>query len=175
MGLERCNECGFDPAELRPRNLPVAIRSYGRRYRAPLTRGLADEDLDEIVRRSPSADVWSAIEYSAHVRDIFRVFDDRVRCALTDTEPSETVVDWEGKVAAASPTLDRQALADDLDDAADTFATVLSELADHEWRLPTITGKGKPATVAEVAIIAVHEGSHHLLDVGRVLRAARGR
>lgn len=175
MGLERCDECGFDPAELRPRNLPVAIRSYGRRYRAPLTRGLVDEDLDEIVRRSPSADVWSAIEYSAHVRDIFRVFDDRVRCALTDTEPAETVVDWEGKVAAASPTLDREALADDLDDAADTFATVLSELADHEWRLPTITGRGKPATIAEVAVIAVHEGSHHLLDVGRVLRAARGR
>jgi hypothetical protein len=175
MGLERCDECGFDPAELRPRNLPVAIRSYGRRYRAPLTRGLADEDLDEVVRRSPSAGVWSAIEYSAHVRDIFRVFDDRVRCALTDTEPSETVVDWEGKVAAASPALEREALADDLDDAADTFATVLSELADHEWRLPTITGTGKPATIAEVAIIAVHEGSHHLLDVGRVLRAARGR
>jgi hypothetical protein len=175
MGLERCDECGFDPSELRPRNLPVAIRSYGRRYRAPLTRGLADEDLDDIVRRSPSADVWSAIEYCAHVRDIFRVFDDRVRCALTDTEPSETVVDWEGKVTAASPTLAREALADDLDDAADTFATVLSELADHEWRLPTITGRGKPATIAEVAVIAVHEGSHHLLDVGRVLRAARGR
>jgi hypothetical protein len=119
--------------------------------------------------------VWSAIEYTAHVRDIFRVFDDRVRCALTDTEPSETVVDWESKVEAVSPTLDRETLADDLDDAADTFATVLSELADHEWRLPTITGKGQPATIAEVAVIAVHEGSHHLLDVGRVLRAARGR
>jgi len=109
------------------------------------------------------------------VRDIFRVFDDRVRCALADTDPSETVVDWEGKVAAASPTLDREAVAADLDDAADTFATVLSELADHEWRLQTITGGGQPATIAELAVIAVHEGSHHLLDVGRVLRSARGR
>jgi hypothetical protein len=174
MGLERCDECGFDPDELRPRNLPVAIRSYGRRYRAPLTRGLADEDLDEVVRRAPSG-VWSAIEYSAHVRDIFRVFDDRVRCSLADTDPAETVVDWEGRVAAASPTLEREAVASDLDDAADSFATVLAELADDEWRLPTITGRGEPATIAELAVIAVHEGSHHLLDVGRVLRAARGR
>jgi hypothetical protein len=140
-----------------------------------LTRGLAGEDLDEIVSRAPSAGVWSAIEYSAHVRDIFRVFDDRVRCALADTDPAETVVDWEGKVAAASPTLDRETVAADLDDAADTFGTVLAELADDEWRLPTVTGGGQPATVAELAVIAVHEGSHHLLDVGRVLRAARGR
>jgi hypothetical protein len=85
------------------------------------------------------------------------------------------VVDWEGRVAAASSTLDREAVVADLDDAADTFATVLAELADDEWRLPTITGRGQPATIAELAVIAVHEGSHHLLDVGRVLRAARGR
>ena len=98
-----------------------------------------------------------------------------MRCALADTDPVETVVDWEGKVAAASPTLDRETVADDLDDAADTFATALAELDDDEWRLPTMTGRGQPATIAELAIIAVHEGSHHLLDVGRVLRAARGR
>lgn len=175
MGLERCEECGFDPGELRTRNLPVAIRSYGRRYRAPLTRGLEGEDLDDVVRRSPAAGVWSALEYGAHVRDIFRTFDDRVRCALAQDDPDEAVVDWEGKVAAASPGLDREALAADLDDAADSLAITLSELTDDEWRLPTVTGQGKPVTVAELATIAVHEGSHHLLDVGRVLRAARGR
>jgi hypothetical protein len=82
---------------------------------------------------------------------------------------------WVGLLGAASPPLDRETVADDLDDAADTFATVLAELADDEWRLPTVTGRGQPATVAELAVIAVHEGSHHLLDVGRVLRAARGR
>jgi DinB superfamily len=175
VSLERCDECGFDPGELRTRNLPVAIRSFGRRYRAPLTRGLAGEDLDDVVRRSPSEGVWSALEYGAHLSDVFRTFDDRVRCALADVDPDETVVDWEAKVAAASPGLDREAVAADLDDAADSLATTLSELTDDEWRLPTITGRGKPVTVAELATIAVHEGSHHLLDVGRVLRSARGR
>jgi hypothetical protein len=175
MGLDRCEECGFDPEDLRPRNLPVAIRSFGRRYRAPLTRGLAGEDLDDIVRRSPGEGVWSALEYGAHVRDIFRTFDDRVRCALADTEPDEIEVDWEGKVATASASLEREAVADDLDDAADSFAITLAELNDDEWRLPTITGRAKPVTVADLATMAVHEGSHHLLDVGRVLRSARGR
>src|ERR671918_316567 len=129
MALDRCEECGFDPQDLRPRNLPVAIRSFGR----------------------------------------------RVRCARADTGPDETEVDWEGKVATASPTLEREAVADDLDDAADSFATTLAELNDDEWRLPTITGRGQPVTVADLATMAVHEGSHHLLDVGRVLRSARGR
>ncbi len=173
--MERCAECGFDPADLRPADMAVAVRSFGRRYRAPLTRGLPDEDLDEVVRRSPAEGVWSALEYSSHVRDIFRVFDDRVRCALDGREPDDAVVDWEGRVAAASPTLDREAVAADLDDAADSLATTLGELNSDEWGLPSLTGRGREVTVRDLATIAVHEGSHHLLDVGRVLRAARGR
>ena len=76
--MERCEECGFDPADLRPADMVVAIRSFGRRYRAPLMRGLAGEDLDAIVQASPGPGVWSAVEYASHVTDVFRTFDDRV-------------------------------------------------------------------------------------------------
>ena len=164
MPMEPCAECGFDPADLRPSDMATAVRSFGRRYRAPLTRGLPGEDLDAVVRVSPQPGVWSAVEYTGHVVDIFTVFDDRVRCALDGREPDEPVVDWEGKVANA-PERDR----------ADDLATTLSELNADEWRLPGLTGRGREVTVADLATIVVHEGSHHLLDVGRVLRAARGR
>jgi DinB superfamily len=174
--MERCEECGFDPADLRPPQMVVALRSFGRRYRVPLTRGLPGEDLDEIVRRSPGAGgVWSALDYAGHVGHLFRTFDDRVRCALAGVDPAEPVVDWEAWVAAASPTLEREATADELADAADGLAITLDELNGAEWELPTLTGHGKAVPVVELATIAVHEGSHHLLDVGRVLRAARGR
>jgi hypothetical protein len=173
--MERCEECGFDPAELRPPQMVVAIRSFGRRYRVPLSRGLPAEDLDVIVRRSPAPGVWSALEYTGHVGHLFRTFDDRVRCALAGAEPDEPVVDWEGWVAAASPTLERAATADALDEAAGGLATTLDELNGAEWDLPGMTGRGRTVPVAELATIAVHEGSHHLLDIGRVLRAARGR
>jgi DinB superfamily len=172
--MERCEECGFDPAELRPQDTIVAIRSFGRRYRAPLTRGLAGEDLDAIVRASPGPGVWSALEYAAHVSQLFAEFDGRVRAALAGDVPDE-VVDWEGRVAAASAGLEREATAEAVDDAADSLATTLSELNEDEWELPTVTGRGREVPVSELAVIAVHEGSHHLLDVGRVLRSARGR
>jgi hypothetical protein len=173
--IDRCTECGFDPGDLRRRDMPLAVRAFGRRYRAPLTRGLPGEDLEAVVRRAPGPGVWSALEYGGHVVDIFRVFDGRVRAALEGREPDELVVDWEGRVAAASPSLDRARVADDLAEAADTLATTLGEVDDAEWGLPGRNGRGNPATVADLGTIAVHEGSHHLLDVGRVLRAARGR
>jgi hypothetical protein len=173
--VERCAECGFDPADVRPGDLPMAVRSFARRYRAPLTRGLPGEDLDQVVRRSPDPGVWSALEYGRHVVDIFVVFDDRVRCALEGREPDEAEIDWEGRVASASPTLDRIEVAEQLADAADTLATTLDEVNGDEWQLEGMTGRGRTVTVADLGTIVVHEGSHHLLDLGRVLRAARGR
>lgn len=175
MSVDSCAECGFDPSELRPPDTAVAVRSFERRYRAPLTRGLPGEDLDVIVRQSPAPGVWSALEYTAHVRDVFRIFDERVRCAVTGHEPDEMVVDWEGKVAAASPTLDRKEVADELADAATTLATTLAELTPDDWELSGRTGRGHRVPVRDLGFIVVHEGSHHLLDVGRALRAARGR
>lgn len=175
MYLDRCAECGFDPADLRPADMAVAVRSFGRRYRAPFTRALPGEDLDDIVRRSPGPGVWSALEYGEHVADLFRVFDDRVRCALEGREPDELVVDWEARVAAVVAGHDPAAVADDIADAADSLATTLDEVSDHEWDLPGVHGKGGTVTVEDLAAIAVHEGSHHLLDIGRVLRAARNR
>jgi hypothetical protein len=175
VSIDRCAECGFDPSELRPSDTAVAVRSFVRRYQAPLMRGLPGEDLDSIVRRSPASGVWSALEYSAHVRDIFRVFDGRIRSALAGDEPSEMVVDWEGMVAAVSPSLERKAVADDVADAATTLATTLSELTPTDWELSAHDGRGHRLPVRDLALAAVHEGSHHLLDVGRSLRAARGR
>jgi hypothetical protein len=173
--MERCEECGFDSADLRPPQMVVAIRSFGRRYRVPLTRGLPGEDLDEIVRRAPGPGVWSALEYAAHVGHLFRAFDDRVRCALAGNEPDHAEVDWEGWVASAAPKLDREQAADGVDEAAHALAFTLDELNEFEWELTGLTGRGRPVPLTELAAIAVHEGSHHLLDIGRVLRAARGR
>ena len=66
-------------------------------------------------------------------------------------------------------------MAEQLADAADTLATTLDEVNGDEWQLEGLTGRGRSVTLADLGTIVVHEGSHHLLDMGRVLRAARGR
>ena len=44
-----------------------------------------------------------------------------------------------------------------------------------EFALLAYNGRGHRMPVRDLAVIVVHEGSHHLLDIGRALRTARGR
>ena len=70
--LERpCPECGFDAAAVRPRRGPEPrLRATRSAWQAVLA------DADVAVR--PAADVWSPLEYACHVRDVHRVFDERL-------------------------------------------------------------------------------------------------
>ncbi|MGH9005322.1 MAG: DinB family protein, partial [Acidimicrobiia bacterium] len=54
------------------------------------------------------------------------------------------------------------------------LAATLSGVSEKEWQR---TGRrtGDVFTVLGAGRFALHEGHHHLLDMGRVLRAARGR
>ena len=174
MLTEPCPECRFDPAEHGPSDLPAEVRRLGSRYRAPLTRGLPGEDLDALVDERHEPDAWSALELAAHARDILVVFDDRVRAAVEGEEPAEPVVDWEGRVDAAGEE-DRAALAEQIAEAAAALADRLDGLDTTDWDKPGMTGRGREVTVTDLAVIALHEGNHHLLDIGRALRTARGR
>src|SRR5205823_9313394 len=71
-----------------PEEAATKLRSFGRRYRAPLTRFLAGEDGDAILRQRPEPDVWSALEYAAHVRDAIRFNGYLARRTLTEDHPT---------------------------------------------------------------------------------------
>jgi hypothetical protein len=55
----RCEECGFDDEALEPAEIPASVRAFAKRYRAPLTRFIRDEDGDALVRRRLGPD-WPA-------------------------------------------------------------------------------------------------------------------
>ena len=82
-----CEECGFDYEALDPADVPAAIRAFAKRYRAPLTRFLRDEDGDSLVRQRPAPEVWSALEYAAHMRDVFANYDRWIRQCLAEDRP----------------------------------------------------------------------------------------
>lgn len=173
-----CPECRFDYDGLTDEAVPEALRAFGRRYRAPLTRGLPNESLDELVRAHPLPGVWSALEYACHVRDVFAVQAERVEQTLGEDMPRYESMQREERVVRdryneQSPS----AVADELAANAARMADTVAALTEEQWSRRGIYSYPEPTErdLRWLARHTVHEGQHHLLDIGRVLRTARGR
>jgi hypothetical protein len=173
-----CAECGFSYDAVSVPDALDALRGFGKRYRIPLTRGLADEDLDALLRAHPLEATWSALEYACHVRDVLSVQHDRVAHALIEPgfvpepmhrEERVTDLDYNGQEPSV--------VADDLAAHATALATLGENLSPDQLALTMVYGYPEIAErpLSWVIVHTVHEGEHHLLDIGRVLRAARGR
>ena len=169
----RCEECGFDYEALAPAEVPAAIRSFAKRYRAPLTRFLPGEDGDAVVRQRPARDTWSALEYTAHVRDVFESYDAWIHQCLTEDRP---VLSGLGPDELAAERRydedDPVAVADALAANAERLATTVASVPKDGWDRVGLR-RDEERSVLFTARRAVHEGSHHLLDIGRGLRAVR--
>ena len=172
---ERCAECAFDPTSYGAHDLPDAMAKLGKRYRAPLTRLLPGEDAG-LLRAHPIAGTWSALSYACHVRDVLAVFDERIRRMLAEENPS--LGWWDHEAAVEDDAYDAQDPSEvvvALDANAASLSATLAGVPAGAWERTGVRGEGEVFTVLGVARYTLHEGHHHLLDVGRVLRAARGR
>jgi hypothetical protein len=157
---------------------PDALRAFGGRYRVPLTRGLKGEDLPALLRMHPLPDTWSALEYACHARDVFLVQRERLGPARTEELFTPLPMRREERVTELRYNEQEPAVvAGEIAAAADALADFLDEFTaddwSHEMRYLYPTPQARP--LSWVAVHTVHEAEHHLLDVGRVVRAARGR
>jgi hypothetical protein len=169
--VSRCDECGFDWDGVESAD---TIRKFGERFPRPLTRFLNDEDPDIVLRTRPEPAVWSALEYAAHTRDAFAFYADRIRRAVTEDRPQFVLMNpdrlcEERRYNEEDPA----ATASGLSGAATELADVLDGLDDAQWQRIGIGVDGDERTVSRLARRAAHEGHHHMLDVGRVLRRVR--
>src|ERR1700712_2958239 len=79
--LERqCPECGFEASALTRERIGAALRRANDRLIA-----LVRESPD--AARRPDADVWSALEYGCHVRDVHRIYLRRLQLMLGQDAP----------------------------------------------------------------------------------------
>jgi S-DNA-T family DNA segregation ATPase FtsK/SpoIIIE len=173
-----CEECGFDGESLSPADATTALRSFARRYRAPLTRFLPAEDGDAIVRQRPDPSTWSALEYACHVRDVFDVYATRVQRTLVEDTPTFESMDRDGRAERDRYNeQDPGAVADQLAANAERLAELLDGVDADDWERTAVNPYPEPAprTLLWMARNVVHEGSHHLLDIGRVMRSVRGK
>ena len=176
--MDVCEECQFSYASEDEASIPGRLRTLGRRYAAPLARFLPDEDGPALLRSHPLQGGWSALEYACHVRDVFEVQRARVARALAEDNPTFEPMGREERVIDLAYNEQEPAeVAARIAAKADDVAAAFEALTDEQWARTAIYGYPEPAerSLLWVGQHTVHEAHHHLLDVGRTMRAARGR
>lgn len=159
--LERpCADCGFDAAIVEFRDVPRLVRSNAARW----PERLAAVD----ARDRPDDDTWSPLEYGAHVRDVFRVFDERLALMLREEAP--TFTNWDQDATAVADDYgaqDPETVASELVRAAESVARAFEAVDDSELLRTGVRSDGSAFTVESLARYFVHDPIHHLHDVTR--------
>lgn len=168
----RCAECGLRGELVELAAIAGTLRSFGADFQQVLA-GVGPA----AASRRPAPAVWSALEYTCHVRDVLLVQRDRAVLAQVEFRPSFARMHRDERVAlcryGAQPI---GAVLGQLTMAADLCATVFDGLDQPAWDRPLVYNWPAPAEhdLAWLGRHTVHEGHHHLMDVRNVLAATSG-
>lgn len=155
-----CPECGFDAASTSEREVAGILRSNAAAWPGVLKRA------DVTVR--PDSDTWSALEYGAHVRDVFVVFAGRLALMVDSDDP--LYANWDQDEAAISgrySELDPGVVSAEIVAAGTIIADAFDRLPEAAWDRPGRRSDGASFTVATFARYLAHDPLHHLWDVQR--------
>jgi hypothetical protein len=163
IASDACPQCGMHAAALPHESLgPMLLESVAA-WQEFL--GSADESF---LRTNPEPGVFSPIQYGAHVRDIVRVYGDRIELAIAEDNPTFPQFSPSSEVFEAYNEMAVGELADDLDAQARRLATIVEHLQDDQWDRTLVRDGGKDGvftfTIHGQACYALHEAHHHLLD-----------
>lgn len=157
--LERpCPECGFVAASFARDDVGAMIRANAGEW----GRLLAAPDASERV----VADRWSALEYACHVRDVFRLYDERLALMLADDDPE--FENWDQDAAALADRYGEQdpaVVADELGAAGEALAASFDAVAAGQWERTGRRSDGASFTVESFARYFIHDPIHHVHDV----------
>ena len=155
---EACPECGFDARTVPATSVATRVRATTPVWRA----ALAARDAAE--RRRPEA--WSTVEYACHVRDVHRLYAERLALMLGEVDPQ--FANWDQDVTALEQRYDRQdpaVVADELATAGETIATAFDAVDDEQWSRSGVRSDGAHFTVDSFARYYLHDIEHHVWDV----------
>lgn len=154
-----CPECGFDTRAIDPSEVGDLVRENASQWQRVLARSDAGQ------RSAP--DRWSPLEYACHVRDVFRVYLERLDLMLTEDGPhypnwDQDATAVEDDYAGQSPV----AVAVELTRAASALADRFDTVEDDHWQRTGFRSDGASFTIDTFARYFVHDPIHHLWDVG---------
>ncbi len=156
-----CQECGFDASTTSHTAVADRIRSDA----ADWVRRLSGPD----VAARPLPAVWSTLEYGCHIRDVHRIFNERVRMMIDEDEPR--FPNWDQDATAIEDDYgaqDPSVVASDLVAAADAVADTYAHMPAEAWSRRGLRSNGSEFTVASIAIYHLHDIVHHAHDVDHV-------
>jgi DinB superfamily len=159
--LERpCPECGFAAGAVDREAVAGMVRDNAAAWREVLTR-----PADLVVRR-PADDRWSALEYACHVRDVFRIYDQRLALMLSEDDPD--FANWDQDATAIDDRYGEQnpaEVAEAITAAADPLADRFAGVEGDAWQRTGNRSDGATFTVESFARYLIHDPVHHLHDV----------
>jgi hypothetical protein len=154
----RCDDCGFDATAFPREQVGAMVRDNAAAWRDLLRH--------PHVRTRPSDDRWSGLEYACHVRDVFRLYDRRLRMMLEEDDPHYP--NWDQDAAAVEGRYDREdpeRVADEIESAGRKLAERFDAVDGEGWRRTGNRSDGVSFTVESFARYFVHDPIHHLHDV----------
>ena len=155
----RCDECGLAAGE-------VDVVDVAGRAEVAAAEWVQILMSSPAVAVRPQPDVWSPLEYGAHVRDVFQLFDARLVLMLTEDDP--TFENWDQDETAVVDNYSQQdpdQVAEELALASAQFVTRLRSLGSEQLERTARRSDGAEFTVRTFAQYFLHDVIHHLWDV----------
>ncbi|GCD88722.1 DinB family protein [Nocardioides sp. LS1] len=159
-----CPECGFVAADVPARDLAGRLLANAASWARVLDGGPG-------LTKRPAPQVWSPTEYACHVRDVHRVFDERVRLMLEEDVPH--FANWDQDETAVQQRYDLQdpvVVGRELTVAANAVAERYAAVPDDAWGRAGIRSNGSGFTVESLGRYHLHDVVHHLHDVSGAMR-----
>lgn len=155
----RCEQCGLSAGEIE--QATVADRAF-----------VAAEEWVQILQSSPAVTarpepgVWSPLEYGAHVRDVYRIFSQRLSRILAEDNP--VFDNWnqdESALVERYGKQDPEVVADELEEQAQSLVAAIRSIRPDQLSRRGRRTDGAEFTVASLLQYFLHDVVHHLWDV----------
>ncbi len=155
----RCEQCGLTAGEVEVGE--IAPRAF-----------VVAQEWVQILRSHPAVEVrpepgvWSPLEYGGHVRDVYRVFEQRLAATLGADDP--VFDDWDQNQTARLrhyAGADPERVAVELEQAATELLTRVEQIPADGWSRPGTRSNGSRFTVTTLLQYFLHDVVHHLWDV----------
>jgi len=158
---EPCPECGYEAQAISRGSFGRVVRDNAETWSAVLARPTA--------ATRPEPTVWSPLEYACHVRDVHRIFAERLRSMLEEDGPR--FANWdqdETAIEQGYAEQDPAVVAVELAEAAHAVAAAYDDVppgAEATWARPGLRSDGSEFTVDTLGRYHLHDILHHAWDV----------